>query len=125
MKSALAPNTTATLIPTFAQLKRTFIESGFEIRRIPRQTLEGMALDAPAEVKRHLNTNIMGLILPDENMIAIARELESDEAAVTLLHEMIHLYDESLAEDDVENVTLELEESLNPEQFGFLQFLVS
>ena len=124
MKSALATNT-AGMTPTFAQLKRAFMESGYEIRRIPRQTLEGMALDAPAEVKRHLDTNIMGLILPDENMIAIAKELEPEEAGVTLLHELVHLWREDLEEDEVENMTLELEQSIEPEQFGFLQFLVS
>jgi hypothetical protein len=124
MKSALATNTVG-LVPTFAQLKRTLIDSGYEIRRIPRRTLEGMALDAPAEVKRHLDTNIMGLIVPDENIIGIARELEGDEAAVTLLHEMIHLYDEDLGEEEVENATLELEQTISPDQFGFLQFLVS
>jgi|GEM_PF-3258972 len=127
MKSALATNTTATnvITPSFAQLKRSFIDSGFEIRRIPRQTLEGMALDAPAEVKRHLNTNIMGLIMPDENTIGIASELDNEEAAVTLLHEMIHLFREEWDEDDVENATLELEQTLSPDQFGFLQFLVN
>ncbi len=114
-----------TIAPTFAQLKRTFLDSGYEIRRIPRQTLEGMALDAPAEVKRHLDTNIMGLILPDENIIAIAADLEPDDAAVTLLHEMIHLYDEEVDETDVENWTLELEQNLSPSQFGFLQFLAN
>jgi hypothetical protein len=124
MKSALATNTTG-LTPTFAQLKRAFLESGYEIRRIPRQTLEGMALDAPSEVKRHLNTNIMGLIVPDENIIAIARELDNDEAATTLLHEMIHLWNEDLDEDLVENMTLELEQTIPANQFGFLQFLVS
>jgi hypothetical protein len=110
--------------PTFAQLKRTFLESGFEIRFFPRHELEGLALDAPLEVKRHLNTNIMGLIMPDENTIGIAQELTIDERAATLLHELIHLYDEGLAENEVETLTEELENDLSPEQFGFLQFLV-
>jgi hypothetical protein len=111
--------------PTFAQLKKSFINSGYEIRRIPRHTLEGMALDAPTEVKRHLNSNIMGLIMPDEGIIGIAKELPNDEAATTLLHELIHLHNEDMEEEDVENATLELEQQLNPEQFGFLEFLVA
>jgi len=111
--------------PTFSQLKRTFIESGYEIRLIPTRKLEGMALDAPAEVKRHLDSNIMGLIMPDEDAIGIASELSVDERATTLLHELIHLYDEEMAEEEVEELTLEMEASMNGNQFGFLQFLVS
>lgn len=118
-------STDTIVIPTFAQLKKSLLDSGYEIRRIPRRALEGMALDAPAEVKRHLDTNIMGLILPDENIIGIAADLESDAAATTLLHEMIHLYNESMSEDDVEFATLELQREISPSQFGFLQFLVS
>ncbi|CAN5124230.1 hypothetical protein BH11PAT4_BH11PAT4_0640 [soil metagenome] len=101
------------------------MDSGYEIRRIPRNTLEGLALDAPAEVKRHLDSNIMGLIMPDEGVIGIAAELDSAEAATTLLHELIHLHNEDLEEDEVENATLDLERNVTKEQFGFLQFLVS
>jgi len=111
--------------PTFAQLKKAFVDSGYEIRLLPRRQLEGMALDAPAEVKRHLDTNIMGLIMPDDNAIGIANELTVDERATTLLHELIHLWDEEMDEEDVESITLDMEETLNPNQFGFLQFLVS
>lgn len=117
--------TATTTTPSFAQLKKAFLNSGFEIRHIPRQTLEGMALDAPAEVKRHLNSNIMGLIMPDENTIGIAAELDIDEQATTLLHEMIHLYDEEIPEEEVENMTLELENSLTSDQFYFLKLLVN
>ena len=112
-------------IPTFAQLKKSYIDSGYEIRVIPRRQLEGMALDAPAEVKRHLDTNIMGLIIPDENAIGIAADLSVDERATTLLHEWIHLWNDDIEEEDVESITLEMEETINPNQFGFLQFLVS
>ena len=111
--------------PTFAQLKKTFLDSGYEIRLIPRRQLEGMALDAPAEVKRHLDTNIMGLIIPDENAIGIASDLVVDEKATTLLHELIHLWDDLIAEEDVEAMTVDLEDTMTRGQFGFLQFLVS
>lgn len=123
--TATPVTTTSPLTPSFSQLKRSFMDSGFEIRRIPRHTLEGMALDAPAEVKRHLDSNIMGLIMPDEGVIGIAAELDTEAAATTLLHELIHLHNESMDEDDVENATLELERSITREQFGFLQFLVN
>lgn len=116
---------TATLTPTFGQLKKAFLDSGYEIRLLPARDLERLALDAPYEVKRHLDTNIMGLIMPDDGSIAIARELSVDERATTLLHELIHLYDEEMGEDLVEDLTLELEGNISPDQFGFLQFLVS
>ena len=112
------------LTPTFAQLKKEFLDSGFEIRQFPRRRLEQLALDAPYEVKRHLKSDIMGLIMSDENLIGIADDLTVDERATTLLHEMIHLHNEDLDEESVENLTLELEEEMSPNQFGFLQFLV-
>jgi len=115
-------NTTST--PTFAQLKKAFLESGFEIRFFPRHTLERLSLDAPSDVKRHLDSNIMGLIMPDENVIGLAEDLSSEERVTTFIHELIHLLDETLDEETVENATLELENSLEPSQFGFFQFLV-
>lgn len=113
------------ITPTFAQLKKTFLESGYEIRMFPRHELERLALDAPMQVKRHTDSDIMGLIMPDEYAIGIAKDLSVDERAATLLHEIIHLYDENLPEDRVEDLTLEMEEELSPSQFGFLQFLVA
>ena len=111
--------------PTFPQLKKEFLDSGYEIHFFPARRLEQLALDAPAEVKRHTHSDIMGLIMPDENLIGIAAELSIDEKATTLLHELIHLYNEEIDEEEVEELTLEMEGSLTPAQFGFLQFLVS
>ena len=113
------------ITPTFAQLKKTFLDSGYEIRFYDRNELESLALDAPADVKRHMNSNIMGLIMPDDNVIGLAEELSPDERAVTLMHELIHLFDETMNEEDVEELTLELEQNISPAQFGFLRFLVS
>jgi hypothetical protein len=112
-------------LPTYNQLKRCFLDSGYEIRHFPRRELERMALDAPAEVKRHLNTNIMGLTLPDESLIGIADDLSTDEQVTTLIHELTHLYDDQISEEEVEQYTEEIEEGLSAEQYGFLQFLVS
>ena len=111
--------------PTFAQLKKTFLDSGYEIRIFQRHELERLALDAPIGVKRHTESDIMGLIMPDEYAIGIAKDLSVDERAATLLHEIIHLYDENLPEEKVEDLTLTMEEELSPSQFGFLQFLVA
>jgi hypothetical protein len=111
--------------PTFGQLKRAFLESGFEIRRFPRQELEGLALDAPEHSKRHADSNIMGLIMPDEGVIGITAELSADDQVETLVHELIHLYDEELPEDSVEDMTEEVMLTLTPAQHGFLRFLVS
>jgi hypothetical protein len=111
--------------PSFGQLKKAFLDSGYEIRFFPARELEHLALDAPLEVKRHLNSNIMGLIMPDEQTIGIAAELSTDERAATLLHELIHLFNEDMEESEVENLTLDLEESLSKDEFGFLQFLVA
>ena len=114
-----------TTLPTFAQLKKTFLDSGYEIRFFPRRKLEEMALDAPYEVKRHLDTNIMGLIVPDEGIIGIAGDLGTDDRAETLIHELFHLYDPDLDEEAVEAATIDLVQTISPSQFGFVQFLVS
>lgn len=111
--------------PTFSQLKKAFLDSGYEIRKLPRKNLEQLSLDAPAEVKRHLQSNIMGLIMPDQNIIGLAKELTIDERATTLLHELIHLHNPELEEEAVENLTLEMESKLPAAEYGFLQFLVS
>lgn len=117
--------TAAATTPTFAQLKKNFLDSGFEIRYFPRNTLERMSLDAPYEVKRHHHSNIMGLIMPDEYMIGLANDLTKEEKVTTLLHELIHLFNEEIEEDEVEAMTLEMEQKLDGGQYGFLQFLVS
>ena len=111
--------------PTFVQLKKLFLESGYEIRFFPARKLEQLALDSPSEVKRHHDSDIMGLIMPDENVIGIALELTPEERATTLLHELIHLFDSEIPEDEVEELTLEMESALTPNQFGFLQFAAS
>jgi hypothetical protein len=110
---------------SYHQLKKAFLDSGYEIRLLPARTLESFSLDAPLEVKRHSNSDILGLIMPDENMIAIANEYSPEERATTLIHELIHLVYPDMAELDVEAATLELEQNLSPAQYGFFQFLVS
>lgn len=111
--------------PTFAQLKKMFLQSGYEIRFFSRRRLEELALDAPYEVKRHKHSNILGLIIPDEGIIALANDLDIDEKATTLLHELIHLYNEEIDEAEVEAMTVDMEQNISADQFGFLKFLVS
>jgi hypothetical protein len=124
MQSTLSLTTEPSAL-SFAKLKRTFLSSGFEIRRFDRAELESLALDAPFDAKRHTNSAIMGLIMPDEGIIGIAQELATEDRIETLVHELIHLYDETMPEDDVEAATLEIMEELTPAQHGFLQFLVA
>ena len=114
-----------TFTPNFAQLKKALLDSGYEIRILPQRTLERLSLDAPAEVKRHLQSEIYGLIMPDENTIGLAEELSLEERSVTLLHEMIHLFKAEIDEEDVEELTLNIEQQLTPDQSGFLKFLVA
>jgi hypothetical protein len=111
--------------PTFATLKRTLLQSGYEIRNFPSHTLERLALDSPTEVKRHTESQIMGLIMPDEGVIGIASELPADAKALTLVHETLHLWKEDLPEDEVEALTQELELKLTPAELGFFEFLAS
>ncbi len=65
--------------PTFTQLKKAFLDSGYEIRNFKRNSLESLALGSPYQVKRHVDSNIMGLIMPDENVIGLASDLTTDE----------------------------------------------
>lgn len=106
---------------TFCKLKKSFIDSGYEVIIIPREKLEN--LSKRSSIQRSIGS-IMGLILPDEYLIAIAEELGIKERAITLLHEMIHLYDEAMPEELVEETTLAIEKKINNEQLGLLEFLV-
>ena len=116
---------TAHKLPTFGQLKKAYLDSGYEIRFFPQHTLERLALDAPADVKRHINTNIMGLIMPDEGVIGIVETLSPEDKTETLIHELSHELYPDLPEDVIEEMTVELAQSLDARQFGFFQFLVS
>lgn len=116
---------TDNITPSFNQLKKTFLDSGFEIRFFPRRELESMALDAPAEVKRHLNSDILGLIMPDLDTIGIAKELTTQEKVSTLLHELVHLFNPNIDEEEVEALTSEIEETMTDSQYGFMEFLVA
>ncbi len=111
--------------PTFNQLKKAFLDSGYEIRNFKRNSLEGMSLDSKHQVKRHVDSNIMGLIMPDENVIGLSSDLTIPEKVETLLHELIHLFNPDMEEEDVEDLTLEMADTLDQRDYGFLQFLVS
>jgi len=111
--------------PSFSTLKRTLLQSGYEVRNFSSHTLERLALDSPAEPKRHDYTQVMGLIMPDEGVIGIAEELTPEEKALTFVHETIHLWDENLSEDQVDELTSQLELELTPRELGFFQLMAS
>jgi len=113
-------------LPQFAQLKRASIYSGYQVRLFPAQTLERLALSAgPYQAKRHDDAVIMGLIMPDQETIGITKSLSVEERAITLVHELIHLSDEALSEEEVESHTQTLWNSFTQSQRGFFAFLAS
>lgn len=112
-------------VPTFHQLKKRFLDSGYEVRLIAPRELERLALDAPLEAKRHMSGDVLGLIMPDAYVIGLARNQNADERAETLVHELIHLYDEGMEEETVEALTEEVVASLSDNDYRFLQLLVA
>ncbi len=122
----MSKNPTSPLrVPTFHQLKKRFLDSGYEVRLIAPRELERLALDAPLEAKRHMSGDVLGLIMPDAYVIGLARNQNTDERAETLVHELIHLYDESMEEETVEALTEEVVASLSDNDYRFLQLLVA
>jgi hypothetical protein len=108
----------------FNQLKRAFLSSGYEISLSQGRAIERRALDGVYFPKRHELGAIMGLLAPDEYKIYINRSLSLEDRAVTLLHELIHLKDETLPEQTVEDLGISLWSTMTDSQRGFLEFLV-
>lgn len=63
---------------------------------------------------------VLGLLLPDQCLIMVNREQSRQSMRETLLHEMVHLFDENLSEEEVEREALALSRHLTPSQLTFL-----
>lgn len=68
---------------------------------------------------------INGLILPDRNEIIINKNLNPKERVLTLMHELIHLADSKLNENQTEDRAQSLYRTLSDKNLGFLEFAVS
>ena len=97
------------VVPTIslAKLLNTFEDSGFTINLV----------SGSARMK--------GQIKPDHNEIYINKNLSGDERIQTFLHEVIHLYDDSLNEEQTETAALALFATLSEAELGYIEFLVS
>jgi len=70
------------------------------------------------------SARMKGQIKPDKNEIYINKNLPVNERIQTFLHEVIHLYDESLSEDETEEATLQLFAKLSDAELGYIEFLL-
>lgn len=71
------------------------------------------------------DNTIKGLILPDRNEIVINKAFDLHERVLTLIHELIHLFDPKISEDQTENEAIELYNNLNDSDLGYFEFAVS
>ena len=71
------------------------------------------------------SARMKGQIKPDQNEIYINKNLPADERIQTFLHEVIHLFDDSLNEKQTEQATLDLFATLSDAELGYIEFLVS
>jgi len=105
-------------------LLQLLVESGFEIVLKPESAL--LAQSAKPRVRaRTATATIKGLIVPDENVILINRDLTKQERVITAIHELIHLHSPKLSEDVTEQEAQRLFARLNERDLGYLEFLVS
>lgn len=92
----------------FSTLKLKFLQSGYEVRCVSRSKIDGA----------------MGMICPESMTIYIARDLSQNDKEATLLHELIHLFDETMSESAVESLGVELFNKLDSSKRAYLSILV-
>jgi len=91
----------------FGKLKNTLVESGYDVR------LTNRFKDAAK-----------GQIEPDTLTIFINGNLELNDRALTLVHELLHEMFPEWGERRIEKVACQTFEKLTVAQLGFLQFFV-
>lgn len=114
---------TSNLVVPLETLLSLLAESGFEIVLKKESVL--LAKSAQPNVRARQAAKIKGLIVPDENVILINRDLTTDERVITAIHELIHLHSPELSEADTERAALKLFGKLSQRDQGYLEFLVS
>lgn len=58
-------------------------------------------------------------------IITVNMLLPKEEQVVTVVHEILHLYDPVMTEEEVEKRAHEIYRTLAPSQLGFIEFLLS
>lgn len=120
------PNSVRSVAPTFPALKRTLLHSGFRVVLRQGKTLSRLSQESASRLRaRQYEQQTLGLILPEEGEIAINQEIPLPERVQTLLHELVHLYDDRLSERATERHAQRIYRTLNEEQLGWLEFMVS
>lgn len=109
----------------FTDLRKAFEKSDFEVILIDVKKLTSLSAKQSARKRATADNSILGLILPDESQIAINKGLPLEDKVKTLLHELVHLYDPKLTENQTEKAALTMFEDLSEEELGYLEFLAS
>lgn len=108
----------------FAPLKRALERSGFSV--VVKNEAELLKLTKKAGARpRAGKPRILGLIVPDDLIIAINHALPKEERIKTLLHELIHLEYPKLSERVTEQATVKLFRQLSDSELGYLEFLLA
>lgn len=105
------------------ELLRKLNESGFIIELRDEEVLLHQAKKEGTRARTAVQ--IKGLIAPDQNTIYINEELSLEERVKTVLHEMIHLSDSDLSEEQTEELALDIYQGLGDDELGYLEFLVA
>ena len=103
----------------FNHLKRTLLESGYEV--ILTRRLDPMR-PGPVAVLRFRKAR--GYIVPDQLKIFINQNIGVSDRVVTLIHELLHEIYPAWTEAKVERVSKQVFRDLAVPQLGFLQFFV-
>ena len=106
--------------PSFRSVRSAFLRSGYEVRVL-----------APPEIRRldgyrsrtHGGT-VLGLVVPDRNLIAVSSSQSLAERTETLIHEMVHVFDDSMDEAAVERAGNSLFLCLTKKQRTFLELFL-
>ncbi|GEM_PF-2572996 len=108
----------------FDKLISKFEKSGFSVyQKTEKQLLAKSA--KPSSKKRQTKAAIFGLIVEDEYEIHINKNLTEKEKQLSLLHELVHLYDPTLSETDTESQAKVIFRSLSEAEMGYLDYLMA
>lgn len=108
---------------SFPKLKDILYKEGYHILLLSDWQLNRLINLAP-HICRWRNV-VKGLTLPDRNEIAINKSLNLKERVLTLIHELVHLADKNLTEDETEEVAQKLYRNFNNRELGFMEFATS
>lgn len=105
---------------SFRSVRSAFLRSGYEVRLLSPPSMRRM----DGYRSRTDGAKVLGLVLPDRGEIAVSSGQDRESQIDTLVHEMVHVYDDSMPEGLVEETGRRISASLTPASRKFLEMFL-